>query len=48
MENYYAVASKLVPAVYLQQASDAKRSRENFIRDFLEHVNITLKLFIYK
>ena len=37
----YEVCGKIIPVSYVQQAQNARKSRENQIRIFLEHVSST-------
>ena len=38
----YEACGKIIPNAYVQQAQNARKSRENQIRIFLEHVGILL------
>lgn len=40
----FSLAEKLIPATYVQQGLNAKKSRENLIRHFIEHVRFHLQL----
>lgn len=37
----FSLAEKLIPSTYVQQGLNAKKTRENHIRHFIEHVCIT-------
>lgn len=37
---------QLLPETYVQQANNAANSRENIIREFLQHVNIYILLIL--
>lgn len=35
----FSLAERLIPSTYVQQGLNAKKSRENLIRHFIEHVS---------
>lgn len=35
----FSLAERLIPSTYVQQGLNAKKSRENIIRHFIEHVS---------
>lgn len=43
----FSLAERLIPSTYVQQGLNAKKSRENLIRHFIEHVSqIIAKLIV--
>lgn len=38
----FSLAERLIPPTYVQQGLNAKKSRENLVRSFIEHVSIIL------
>jgi len=44
----FSLAERLIPSTYVQQGLNAKKSRENLIRHFIEHVSYNgIKLCVY-
>lgn len=42
----FSLAERLIPSTYVQQGLNAKKSRENLIRHFIEHVSLVQLLYI--